>query len=70
MSDIVADVFAEGRGGGVVPEGVVSLSVSPFSSRGGFVVWSVVVTAFVECFLLWGLGRIMLCLMKGMTVVY
>ena len=34
MSDIVADVFAEG---GVVPEDVVTLSVSPFSSRGRFV---------------------------------
>ena len=35
MSDVVADVFAEW---GIVPEDIVSLSVSPFSSRGRFVV--------------------------------
>ena len=35
MPDIVADIFAEG---GVVPEDVVSLSVSPFGGRGRFVV--------------------------------
>ena len=34
MTDVVVDVFAEW---GVVPQDVISLSVSPFSSRGRFV---------------------------------
>ena len=65
MTDVGVDVFAEW---GVVPEDVVALSVSPFSSCSRFVVWSVVVSAFVECFLVRGgwLGRMMLCPMKGM----
>ena len=43
---------------GIVPEDVVTLSVSPFSSCSGFVVYSVVVSAFVECFLVWGGGGV------------
>ena len=39
---------------GFVPGDVDALSVSPFSSCSGFVVLSVVVSAFVECFLIWG----------------
>ena len=39
---------------GFVPGDVVALSVSPFSSCSGFVVLSVVVSAFVKCFLIWG----------------
>ena len=50
MTDVGVDVFAEW---GVVPEDVVALSVSPFSSCRGFVAQSVVVSAFVECFLVW-----------------
>ena len=45
MSDIGADVLAEWR---VVPEDVASLSVFAFCSRGGFVVESVLVSAFVK----------------------
>ena len=37
MTDVGVDVFAE-WGGGVIPEDVVALSVSPFSSCSGFVV--------------------------------
>ena len=50
MSDIGADVFAEL---GVVSEYVVPLSVFSFVSCGWFVEWSVLVSAFVECFLIW-----------------
>ena len=72
MTDVGVDVFAEW---GVVPEDVVALSVSPFSSCSRFVVKSVVVSAFVECFLVGGggggwLGRMMLCPMKGMIAVH
>ena len=38
MTDVGVDVFAEWGGGGVIPEDVVALSVSPFSSCSGFVV--------------------------------
>ena len=55
MTDVGVDVFAEW---GVVPEDVVALSVSPFSSCRGFVAQSVVVSAFVECFLVWGGGLV------------
>ena len=50
-------------------EGVVLLSISLFGSC-WFEVYSVVVSTFVKCFLVWGrqLGRMMLCLMKGMIV--
>ena len=50
VADIGVDIFAEWR---VVPEDVVMLSVFPFSSRDQFVMLGVVVSAFVECFLVW-----------------
>ena len=60
MTDISVDIFAERR---VIPEDVVMLSVPSVSSRDRFVVWSVMVSAFIECFFLEGwLGRMMLCL--------
>ena len=48
VTDIRVDIFTEWR---IVPEDVVTLSVFPFSSRCWFVMQSVVVSAFVECFL-------------------
>ena len=54
MIDISVDIFAEWR---VVPKDV-SLSVSSFSSCDRFVVESVVVSAFVECFLVWRGGLV------------
>ena len=60
MTDISVDIFAERK---VIPEDVVMLSVPSVSSRDRFVVWSVMVSAFIECFFLGGwLGRMMLCL--------
>ena len=53
MSDVGVDVLAEWR---VVPENVVSLSVSAFGSRDGFVVEGVLISAFVKCFLVRGSG--------------
>ena len=50
MTDVSVDIFAEWR---VVPKDVVTLSVSSFSSRDRFVVKSIVVSSFVECFLVW-----------------
>ena len=51
MSDIGADVFAEWQ---VLSEYVVPLSVFSFVSCGWFVVQSVTVSAFVECFFFGG----------------
>ena len=49
MTDIGFDIFAEWR----VSEDVVLLSISLFGSR-WFEVYSVVVSTFVKCFLVWG----------------
>ena len=49
MSDVGADILAEL---GVVPEYVVPLSFL-FVSCGWFVVYSVLVSAFFECLLIW-----------------
>ena len=48
MSDVCTGVFAKGR---VVPEDVVALSVFAFACFGWFVMQGVVVSTFVECFL-------------------
>ena len=48
MSDVGAGVFAKRR---VVPEDVVALSVFPFACFGWFVLQGVVVSTFIECFL-------------------
>ena len=53
MSDVFTGVFtgvfAKRR---VVPEGVVALSVFMFACFGGFVLYGVVVSTFIECFLI------------------
>ncbi len=51
VADVGADIFAVWR---VVPEYVVPLSVSSVRGRGWFVFEGVVVSAVVECFLVWG----------------
>ena len=48
VSDVGTGVFTKSR---VVPEDVVALSVFPFACFGWFVMYSVVVSTFVECFL-------------------
>ena len=48
MSDVVTSVFAKGR---VVPEDVVALSVFTFACFGWFVLQGVVLSTFIECFL-------------------
>ena len=48
MSDVVTGVFAKGR---VVPEDVVALSVFTFACFGWFVLQGVVISTFIECFL-------------------
>ena len=48
VSNVGAGVLAKRR---VVPEDVVALSVFPFPCFGWFVLWCVVVSTFVECFL-------------------
>ena len=51
MSDVGAYVFAKW---GIVPEYVVSFSVLRASCiRSGYVVQSVLVSVFVECFMVW-----------------
>ena len=55
MTDVSVGIFAEWR---VVPKYAVTSSVSSFSSRGRFVVKSLVVSAFVECFLVWRGGLV------------
>ena len=57
MSDVCTGVFAKGR---VVPEDVVALSVFAFACFSWFVLQGVVVSTFVECFLV---RRC--CLVKG-----
>ena len=57
MSDVCAGVFAKGR---VVPEGVVALSVFAFACFDWFVLQGVVLSTFIECFLV---RRC--CLVKG-----
>ena len=57
MSDVCTDIFAKRR---VVPEDVVALSVFTFACFGWFVLQGVVVSTFIECFLV---GRC--CLVKG-----
>ena len=51
VPDVVADVLSEWR---VLLENVVSLSVFAFGCRGGFVVEGVLISAFVNCFLVPG----------------
>ena len=51
MPDVVADVLAEWR---VLLENIVSLSVFAFGCRGGLVVEGVLISAFVNCFLVPG----------------
>ena len=48
MSDVCTGVFAKGR---VVPEDVVVLPVFAFACFGWFVLQGVVVSTFIECFL-------------------
>ena len=48
MSDVCTGVFAKR---GVVPEDVVALSVFTFACFGWFVLQGVVVSTFIECFL-------------------
>ena len=57
MSGVGADVLAEWR---VVPENVVSLSVFAFGCHCGFVVESVLICAFIKCFLVRGGGAALL----------
>ena len=57
MSDVATGVFPKGR---VVPEEVVALSVFTFACFRWFVLQGVVVSAFIECFLV---RRC--CLVKG-----
>ncbi len=61
VTDVSADVFAKWR---VEPEDVVTLSVSLFGSRGWLVVKSVVVYAFVKCFLVLGGGLVERCFVR------
>ena len=55
VSHVGANIFAEW---GVVPEYVVPLSVFSLGGRIWFVVKSVTVSAFVECFLVWRGGLV------------
>ena len=55
MTNVSVDIFAEWR---VVPKDVVTLSVFSFSIHDRFVVKRVVVSAFVECFLVWRGGLV------------
>ena len=48
MSDVGTGIFAKGR---VEPEDVVALSAFPFACFGWFVLQGVVVSTFIECFL-------------------
>ena len=57
MSDFYTTVFAKGR---VVPDDVVALSVFTFACFGWFVLQGVMVSTFIECFLV---RRC--CLVKG-----
>ena len=54
MSDVSADVLAEGR---VVPE-YVALAIFSFARCGGFVLKGVVIFAFVESLLVWRGGLV------------
>ena len=60
MSDVCTGVFAKR---GVVPEDVVALSVFRFACFGWFVLQGVVVSTFMECFLV---RRS--CLVKGCLI--
>ena len=53
--DVGSGVFTKRR---VVPEDVVALSVFPFACFGWFVMYSAVVSTFVECFLVWKCGLV------------
>ena len=48
MSDVCTGVFAKRK---VVPEDVIALSVFTFACFGWFVLQGVVVSTFIECFL-------------------
>ena len=58
MSDVGACVLAKRR---VVPEDVVTLSVSSFACVGWLVPKCVVVPTFVECLLVWRSGLVKGC---------
>ena len=68
MPDVGAGALAKRR---IIPDDVIALSVFPFLCFGWFILQCVVVSAFVECFLVWGgrLGQRMLCRMTGTTDV-
>ena len=55
MSDVGGNIFAVWW---VVPEYFVPLSVFSLGRRIWFLVWSVTVSAFVECFLVWRGGLV------------
>ncbi len=61
VADVGADIFAVWR---VVPEYVVPLSVSSVRGRGWFVFEGVVVSAVVECFLVWGCCLVERCFVR------
>ena len=61
VSDVGAGVLAKRR---VVPEDVTALSVFPFACFGWFVLQCVVVSTFVECFLVWRGGLVKGCFVR------
>ena len=61
MSDVGTGIFAKGR---VVPEDVVALSVFPFACFGWFVLLGVVVSTFIECFLVRRRGLVKGCFVR------
>ena len=58
MSDVGAHIFAKWR---IVPKYVVPWSVSPSGVRWRFVVQGIIVSVFVECFLVWRGGLVEGC---------
>ena len=61
MSDVGTGIFAKGR---VVPEGVVALSAFPFACFGWFVLQGVMVSTFIECFLVRRCGLVKRCFVR------
>ena len=61
MSDVGTGVFAKRR---VVPEDVVALSAFPFGCFGWFVLQCVVVSTFIECFLVRRCDLVKGCLVR------
>ena len=58
MPDVGAGALAKRR---IIPDDVIALSVFPFLCFGWFILQCVVVSAFVECFLVWGGGLVKGC---------